>query len=244
MLQNLITILASPWVEIGILILLLLLIALFALRKGTLLVSGIWIVRLLTLLLIFFYLMFVWISAIRPVLSNISIFGMFLINVVLFFHLVLARLERLYNKALAVMTAEPDKHELVDRVWDTGKRYYYLRYGWSSLVSGVNPFRFLRELAIERVRDDIKDNLQRQGAGQRMISLDTMVAYLKNQVSGDGTLPADFRNLMLQTIDDFAKHPYIQEQVSEFLRLVMERPEDLYFPEWMAEFEAHVNPSR
>ncbi len=242
MLQSLINILASPWVEIGILTILL--IAFFALRKGTLLVSGIWLLRLLTLLLIFFYLMFVWISAIRPALSNISIFGMFLINVVLFFDLVLARLERRYHEALAAMTAEPDKHELVHPVWDTGKRYYYLRYAWSSLVSGVNPFRFLHELAIERVRDDIKDNLRRQGAGQKMISLDTMVAYLKNQVSGDATIPADFRDLMLQTIEDFAKHPYIQEQVTEFLQLVMERPEDLHFPEWMAEFEARVNPAK
>jgi hypothetical protein len=64
------------------------------------------------------------------------------------------------------------------------------------------------------------------------------VAYLKNQIACDTTLPADFQKLMLQAIDDFAKHPYIQEHTNEFLRLAMESPEDLTFPEWTAEFES------
>ena len=139
MLQGLVNILASPFTEIGILVLLL--IAFITLRKDPrLVVSGIRIVRTLILVLIFFYLMFVWVSAIRPALSAISIFGMFLINLVMLYNLILARLERPYRDALAAMTSEPEKHELIHEVWHTGKRFYYLRYAWSSLFSGANPF--------------------------------------------------------------------------------------------------------
>ena len=77
-----------------------------------------------------------------------------------------------------------------------------------------------------------------------MLSLSTMVAYLKGQIACDKTYPADFQNLMLQAIDDFAKHPYIQEHANEFLRLATESPEDLTFPEWTAKFESCSKSSR
>jgi hypothetical protein len=239
MFQGLVNILASPFTEIGILVLLLL--AFITLRKDPrLVVSGIRIVRTLILVLIFFYLMFVWVSAIRPALSTISIFGMFLINLIMLYNLGLARLERPYRDALAAMTGEPERHELIHNVWHTGKRFYYFRYAWSSLFCGANPFHFLHDLATDRVRDDIKDTLHRYGVEKRMITLPMMAGYLKSQIACDATMPVDFKDLMEKAIDDFAKHPWIQEQGSEFLRLATERPEDLHFPEWMASFEACV----
>ncbi len=84
MLESFVNTLASPFVEIGILIVLLL--AFLTHRKDPrLAISGISIVRVLILLLVFLYLMFVWVSAIRPVLSGISIFGMFIVNLVLLY---------------------------------------------------------------------------------------------------------------------------------------------------------------
>ncbi len=239
MLQGLVNILSSPFTEIGILIVLLL--AFITLRKDPrLVVSGIRIIRTIILVLIFFYLMFVWVSAIRPALSAISIFGMFLINLVMLYNLVLARFERPYRDALSAMTQEPDRHELIHKVWHTGKRFYYLRYAWSSLFSGANPFHFLHDLATDRVRDDIKDTLRRYGVEKKMITLAMMAGYLKSQIACDPTMPADFKDLMEKAIDEFAKHPWIQEAGGEFLRLATERPEDLHFPEWMANFDACV----
>ncbi len=142
------------------------------------------------------------------------------------------------------MTQEPEKQELIQQVWRTGKRFYYVRYTWSSLFSGANPFHFLHEMATDRVRDDIRDTLRRYGVEQRMLSLSSLVAYLKSQIACDKTMPADFQNLMLQAIDDFAKHPYIQEQTNEFLRLATESPEELNFPEWIAKFESCVKSYR
>ena len=44
--------------------------------------------------------MFVWVSAINPALTAISIFGMFIINLFMVYNLLLACLERPYRDAL------------------------------------------------------------------------------------------------------------------------------------------------
>lgn len=239
MLQGLINFLASPFIEIGILFVLL--IAIVILRKDPrLVVSGMRMLRTLTLLMIFFFLMFVWISAIRPALSAISVFGMFVINLTMLHNLILARLERPYRDALALMAGEPDRHELIHNVWHSGKRFYYVRYAWSSLFSGTNPFHFLHDLATNRVREDIKDFLHHYGVEQKMITVPVMASYLKSQIACDENMPVDFKDVIEKAIDGFANHPWIQEQGNEFLALATERPEDLHFPEWMAKFDACV----
>jgi Ca2+/Na+ antiporter len=243
MLQGLINFLSSPFTEIAILIVLL--IAYFTLRKDPrLLVSGVRLLRILILVLIFFYLMFVWVSAIRPVLSAISVFGMFIINLFMLYHLILARLERPYRDALTAMTREPERPELIHQVWHSGKRFYYFQYAWPSLFSGDNPWHFLHNLATDRVRDDIKDSLRRYGVEQKMITIPLMAAYLKRQIAGESNMPGDFKDLINQAIDAFAKHPWIQEQGNAFLSKATESPEDLQFPEWMAKFEASVRTSK
>ena len=239
MLQGLVDILSSAYIEIVILFIFLIAFVRFR-RDLRLVVSGIRIVRTLMLVLVFFYFMFIWASTVQPTLRSISIFGMFLVNLYMLYNLVLARLERPYRDALAAMTSEPERHELIHNVWHTGKRFYYLRYAWSSLFCGANPFHFLHDLATDRVRDDIKDILRHYGVEQKMITMPIMVGYLKSQIACDATMPVDFKDLMEKAIDDFAKHPWIQEQGNDFLRLATERPEDLHFPEWMANFEACV----
>ena len=52
-----------------------------------------------------------------------------------------------------------------------GKRFYYYSYFFQSLVSGVNPFHFLSDIANDRVRDDIKDALRQLGVEKKLISL-------------------------------------------------------------------------
>jgi hypothetical protein len=239
MLQGLFTILASAYVEI--LILIVLLIAFFTHRRDPrLVVSGIRMVRTIIVVLIFFYFMFIWSSTVQPTLRSISIFGMFAVNFYMFYSLVLAWLERPYRDALRLITGKPEGHDLMHDIWHQGKRFYYLRYAWSSLFSGVNPFQFLHSTATERVREDIKDELRRYGLEQKLITTEMMVAYLKSQIACDLNLPLDFKDLIEQAIDQFAKHPWIREQGDEFLRIATESPEDLHFPEWMARFEASV----
>jgi len=237
MFQFLTDILSSAYVEI--VIFMALLIAFFVYRRR-LVVSSIRMLRTGIVVLIFFYLMFIWASTVQPTLRSISLFGMFLINLSIFWYLMQARLERPYRVALASITRDPDKHELMHEIWHTGKRFYYMRFAWSSLFSGSNPIRYLREIATERVRDDIKDELHRYGVEKKLISLQMMAGYLKSQLACDENLPVDFKELMGKGIDDFAKHPWVQENGTEFLRIATESPEDLHFPEWMSKFEVCI----
>jgi hypothetical protein len=239
MLQGLFSTLASAYVEIVILFILLLVFIKHR-RDSRLVVSGVRIVRTLVMVIIFFYFMFIWASAVQPTLRNISVFGMFVINLIMLYNLLLGGLERPYRAALDSMTAEPEKHELIHDVWHKGKRFYYLRHAWSSLLIGANPFHFLHDTATDRVREDIKGTLRHYGVEQRMITIPMLAAYLKSQIACDENMPVDFKDVIEKAIDGFANHPWIQEQGNEFLLVATERPEDLHFPEWMDKFETCV----
>jgi hypothetical protein len=224
MFQYVVDFLSSAYTEIVILILF---IGYFTVhrRDRRMVVSGVRIVRM---------------AIVEPTLRSISIFGMFAINLYMGYSLLLSRLEGPYRDALNAIGGQPDRHEAVHDIWHLGKRFYYVRYTYSSLFSGINPFKFLHDVAIDRVREDIKGELHRYGVEKKLISLDEMTAYLKDKAACDAHLPADFKELMVKTVNDFAKHPWIQEQVNIFLILATESPEDLHFPEWMSKFEACV----
>ena len=121
--------------------------------------------------------------------------------------------------------------------WKYGRRFYYGYYIFQSLVSGTNPLRFLKEIATDRVRDDIKDALRQMGVQKKLISMALMIEFMKNRLTCDETLPEDFKAVMGATLEGLGKHPWIEEQVNEFLRLAMESPEDLHFPAWTSAFE-------
>jgi hypothetical protein len=200
-------------------------------------VSGVRVIRVFILLLIFVYFTLTWSSLIVPSLRAISVFGMFIINIYLFYYLLLARLEGPYRDTLTALSQNLEKNETFHSIWDRGRRFYYFHYFTHSLFSGSNPFRFLKEMATDRVRDDIKNELRRLGVDKKLISLNLMVGFMKNRLACDETLPADFKAMMGKTIDDLGQHPWIEEQVNEFLRITMETPEDLHFPEWTSTFE-------
>ncbi len=239
MFQMTLDLLGSAYAEI---VILLILLGAFIVhrRDPRLVVSGIRIIRTIVTVLIFFYFMFIWSSTVQPTLRSISVFGMFLINLFMLYNLMLARLERPYRDALVKISVEPENHELIHTVWRTGKRFYYVRYAWSSLFSGTNPVQFLRDIATERMRQDIKDELHRMGVEKRLVSLKLMLGFIKSRLACDETLPPDFKIVMEKNIDDLDKHPWLEEQVNEFLRIATESPEDLHFPEWVAAFEKCV----
>lgn len=236
MFQTILNLLSSAYFEI--LILGLLLIGFIRHRKDPrLVVSGVRIVRTIIFVMIFFYFMFIWASTVQPTLRSISVFGMFFINLIMFYNLLLARLERPYRDALMKVAEDPENHDMVHAVWRAGKRFFYLRYTWSSLFSGTNPLVFLRDVAADRVREDTKETLRRMGVAKRLVSLKLMVGFMKERLACDDNLPADFKVTMEKTIDDLEKHPWLEEQVNEFLRIATETPEDLHFPEWKSAFE-------
>jgi hypothetical protein len=239
MFQNVIGFLGTPFTE---LIIFILLMTYFVIHRHDkrLLMSGVSRLKVAMLLVIFIYFAWmpiVWPSLIPGSMLALSVFGMFVVNFYFLYSLILARIERPYREALARLAGDPEKHEVFREIWTFGKRFYYYDYFFQSLFSGANPFRFLSDIANDRVRDDIKNELRRLGVEKKLISLNLMVSFMKNHLACDETLPPDFKEVMEKTIDDLGKHPWIEEQVNEFLRIAMDTPEDLHFPEWTSAFE-------
>jgi len=239
MFQYVLDFLSSAYIEV---IIFFLLIAYFVThRKDQHAVkSGLNLLRVILLLIVFLYFAWSWATLIPPSLRALSVFGMFVINFYFFYSLMLTRIERPYRQALANLIQEPEKHEVFREIWRSGKRFYYYYYIFQSLFSGINPFHFLGEIANDRVRDDIKDALRQMGVEKKLISLKLMIGFMKTRLASDQNLPADFKEVMGKTLDDLLKHPWLEEQVNEFLRIATETPEDLHFPEWMAAFEKCV----
>jgi hypothetical protein len=188
-------------------------------REPRMVVSGIRVIRVIILLIIFLYLTLTWGSLIVPSLRAISVFGMFIINIYLLYYLLLSRIERPYRDTLTALSQNPEKDETFHGVWSHGRKFYYFYYFMHSLFSGSNPFHFLHEMATDRVRDDI----------------------MKKRLADDKNLPADIKEVMGKTIDDLEKYPWIEEQINEFLRIAIENPEDLHFPEWTSAFEKYTS---
>jgi Ca2+/Na+ antiporter len=238
MFQNVIGFLGAPFTE---LIIFILLVAYFVIHRHDR--QGISLLKVFILVIIFIYFAWmpiVWPSLIPSSMRTLSVLGMFVVNFYFLYSLILARIERPYREALANLVREPEKHEIFRDIWSSGKRFYYYSYIFQSLISGVNPFHFLSNIANDRVRDDIKDALRQMGVEKKLISLSLMVGFIKSRLAADESLPADFKEVMGNTLDDLDKHPWIEEQVNEFLRIATESPEDLHFPEWMAAFEENV----
>jgi hypothetical protein len=198
-------------------------------------VSGIKMLRVIGLLVIFLYFVWSWATLIPPSLRAAAVIGMFLINLYLLYSLMLSRIEQPYRAALVAMGHDPEQPEVFENIWNSGKRFYYFYYIFEALLSGTNPFRFLKNLANDRVHDDIKVTLRRTAVGKNLITVKLMIGFLKNRMASDETLPEDFKVNTEKTItDNLYKHPWIEEKINEFLNIATETPEDLHFPEWMA----------
>jgi hypothetical protein len=235
MFQSVIGFLGAPVTELIIFILLMTYSVIH--RHDT---RGISVLKMVILLIVFIYFAWmpiVWPSLIPSSMLVLSVFGMFVVNFYFLYSLILARIERPYREALATLAREPEKHEIFQEIWNSGRKFYYFDYIFQSLFSGTNPLRFLNDIANDRVRDDIKNELRRLGVEKKLISLNLMVGFMKNRLVCDENLPPDFKEVMEKTIDDLGKHPWIEEQVNEFLRITLETPEDLHFPEWTSAFE-------
>jgi Ca2+/Na+ antiporter len=206
--------------------------------------SGLNLLRVIILLIVFLYFIWSWATLIPPSLRALSVLGMFIINFYFFYCLVLTRIERPYRAALAAMARNPEKPGIFHDIWNYGKRFYYYDYIFQSLFSGTNPVHFLRNIASDRVQDDIRDVLRQTGVEKQLISLKLMVGFLKSSLASDENLPADFKEVMEKTIDDVAKHPWIEEKLNEFLRIATEAPEDLHFSEWKGFFKKAVTEKK
>jgi hypothetical protein len=242
MLQSLSSMLFSAYTQVVILILMV--AYFFGHRKDPRLVaSGVNLLRTLILTVIFIYFMFFWASTVEPSLRGASVAGMVIINLYMLYNLVLTRLERPYRDALETFGREPQKPGHMEDIWQAGKKFFYADYFFSSLYSGDLPWVYLHDLAVDRIRTDIRKTLKQQGVEDRLTTMRTMMAYLRSQVDCDQEMPQDFKEVIDQSIEQFAKHPWIEEKVNQFLTLAIETPEDLNYPEWKDSWEKSITSS-
>jgi len=205
-------------------------------------VARVGLIRMIILLLIFTYFLLSWASGIRPALAQAAVFGMFTINLFFLFSLILSRLERPYRDALAAYCRDPQSLENLDDVWSTGKRFYYLRHFFSSIMSGESPTRFLHEVTTGRIRDDIQTCLRSHGLTRQFISLKGMIAYLESRLDQEESFPPEFKDLVKKQLQQLGQHPWVVDEVDGYLKMALETPEKIHNPEWSLLWEKTSAP--
>lgn len=202
-------------------------------RKDPLMpVSRIGIIHMVVFILIFTYFLLSWASGIRPALAHAAVTGMFIINLIFLYSVILSRLERPYREALAAYCQDPQNREHLDDIWATGKRFYYMRHLRSAIISGDSLGRFLHEVTIGRVRDDVQECLRQRGLTRQFISLKGLIVFLENRLQQEEMLPPEFKELVKKELQEFQKHPWVEDQINEYLRIALENPEKIHNPEW------------
>jgi hypothetical protein len=200
-------------------------------------------VRTIILLLLFLYLFLNWSGTVNPSIRAASVIGMFFINISMVFNLLSNRMETHYRDALEVYGQDLDNKEKLERVWATGKRFFYSRYFIQSLFSGFVPQHFLRAIVSEKVPEDIQKILAEHGVGNAVISSQNMVAFLKQRLSQEEFIPENLQQMLKEAIDNFAQHAWITDQVNEFLHLALKNPKELYKSSW-GEPSAKTSPEK
>jgi hypothetical protein len=223
--------LLTPYVQ---LILFAILLGLFWMqhRKFKLASSGFSWVRTIILLLLFFYFFWNWTTSISRAIARFSVLGMFFINLNMIYNLILANLDEKYHLALDAYSQNINDKSLLDNVWRTGKHYVYARYFSEALFSGYSPSNFLKGVVSRQVPTDIQSVLVKHGVGKDLVTTQKLLAFLTYALNQSSEVPAELKDILAQTINQFGEHAWIKEQVDEFLRLALQDPEKIYQSEW------------
>lgn len=183
--------------------------------------------RYLVLLCIFIYLFLNWASDVNPTLRKSSIIIMTLINLYLFWNVIISALELPYRRALASCVDGICTATDLDRAFTTGKRFYKVRYFWASLSSGVAPWRFMRGIAAERTRDDLHRVFVNLDPKASLFGASLYAHFLKHQLEADKSQSADKRAARQRFIDAIKQDDWLTEKTGDFLHQLLAKPEDL-----------------
>lgn len=195
-------------------------------RDHTVVASRPRLVRLVILALVFLYFVWSQSSLVLPSLRNVNLFGMFLVNLVMLWSIINIYLERPYRKALEAFAQEPRDVEAGEKAWQTGHRFYYSFFLAAALLSGTLPWHFLAENAKDGIRADLGNILAKHGKQQGFVSFKALVDFLQNRSQSD-LLPVEFRQAMAGLLAEMTRHPWMEEQVNDYLTQVRESPETL-----------------
>lgn len=242
MMEYLVQLQSTVYAQIGIFLILGASYLISQRKLPTFRIVGFAVIRLAIIIALFIYLFLNWSSEVNPSLRNASVLGMFVVNLYMLWQVILIRMELPYRQALEACAENPHKAGLFQNVIRTGKRFYNMRYFWQALVSGGSIQRFLHGIALEQLRYDFKRIFQKYGVGKDIINFQMAMAFLRKRLAKDD-FPPEFKEAMEKVIDEFSTHAWIQEQMNNFLTIVVETPEELYGSEWADEWQKIIKSS-
>jgi hypothetical protein len=197
-------------------------------RKFKLASSGFSWVRTIVLVGLFVYFAWNWATSISPIITRLSVLGMFVINIYMFYNLLLGNLDEKYRLALDAYGHDVTNKEALAKVWSAGKNYIYSRYFFDSLFSGYNPGSFLKAVVSRQIPVDIEAVMAKQGLHKELVTHRRLLSFLTMKLNQDQDVPQSLRDILAQAIKQFDDHAWIQQQVDEFLQLALKDPEKLY----------------
>jgi hypothetical protein len=219
--------LLTPYIQVGLFILLL---GLFWMqhRKLKLVSSGFNWLRTILSVLLFVYFAWNWATVISPLIARLSVLGMFFINLHMIYNCIIVNLDEKYRLVLEAYGQNPGNKPAQAAVWDAGKKYMYVRYFFDALFSGHSPGSFLKGVASRQIPADIRKVLIRQGVEKELITHKKLISFLQGRLSQSTELPPELKDILTDVIGKFSEHAWIQDGVDEFLKLAMTDPEKIY----------------
>jgi|GEM_PF-6576722 len=219
-------ILITPYVQA---ILFFLLVGLFFLqrRRAAAFSIGLGWLRTIILLVLFLYFAWNWASEIPPSLRLASVFGMLCINLSMLYNLILGNLEEKYQQALEAYARDVKNKSALEKVWSRGRVYLKARFLPEAIFSGHSPNSFLQGIVNHQIPGDLQRTLKKHGVSATVLTHQTLLTYLARQLDRSSLLPSVLKENIAQTLQQFVQHAWLQEQVDQFLHLVLTDPESL-----------------
>ncbi|HAY23374.1 MAG TPA: hypothetical protein DCY27_14685 [Desulfobacterales bacterium] len=201
-------------------------------RQMHLLKSGLSWLRIIIMLVLFFYFVYNYASEIPEALRRTSIVGMFCLNLIMVYTLLLDRREEKYRQALAAYSQDLTSRPLLDEVWRLGKKFIYFRYIFEALASGYSPGNFLQGVISRQIPTDIKHVLMERGIVTEVVATQTLINFLNARLKESESLPPELKDVLAQVIQQLGDHAWIKEQIDAFLQMALKDPEKLYHSAW------------
>lgn len=184
-------------------------------------------IKYLLISFVFVFLFLNWASDVNPSLRNGSLYIITFINLYMFWSVLLTAFEYPYRKALKGCVTDVCTGLDLENAFSTGSRYYKLRYFWTSLTSGVPPWKFTGAVAAERTRNDLHHLFVSLDPEASVFGSRLYAHFLRHKLSREKGLPPEKRLAVEQAVNALETEKWLQEQTTQFLNHLLADPEEL-----------------
>uniref|UniRef100_I2Q091 Uncharacterized protein n=1 Tax=Desulfovibrio sp. U5L TaxID=596152 RepID=I2Q091_9BACT len=184
-------------------------------------------IKYIAISFIFLFLFLNWASDVNPSLRNGSLYIITAINFYMLWSVILTAFEYPYRKALKRCVTDVCTGLDLENAFSTGARYYKLRYFWTSLTSGISPWKFTHAVAAERTRNDLHHLFISLDPETSIFGSRLYAQFLRHKLAQEKGLPPEKRVVAEKTIDALENDKWLREQTTQFLDHLLANPEEL-----------------